>query len=468
MPYRDLREYLARLKAAGKLRHVARPVDKDWELVAVTRRVFERFPDERRPALEFDVQGFDIPVVVGVLGASREIYALALETTVDQIADRWTRAQSQPVPPVLVADGPVHENVLTGEAVDVTRFPHPVWTVGQDPGPYLTAPCIVSKDPDTGQRNVGTYRLQVKGRDKLGMNVSGPVKGMWSHMEKNERAGRDTPCAIVLGGDPTIGLTAVSPVPMGLDEYAVAGGLRGEPVELVRCRTVDLEVPATAEIVLEGEVLGGVREPEGPFGDYTGYVDLEGSDHVVMVRCVTFRQQPIYHAFFSQMPPSESSTIRGTGREGVILRHLRGLSLPVKTVHLLHAGGAAAYLAIAITKQHDAQPQQVMWAAWAVEPTLGKLTVIVDDDIDVRDPFQINWALSWRVQPARDVYVFRDTRPVGLDPSLPPEAKGVRTNLLASKVGIDATKKHAYPGSSLPPREHLAQVDAAWPEYGLE
>jgi UbiD family decarboxylase len=344
-----------------------------------------------------------------------------------------------------------------------------VWTVDADPAPFLTAPCILSVDPETGARNVGTYRCQIKGPDRLGMLIGLPSRGMWPHVEQNDRRDRPTPCAIVLGPDPAVALTAVSPLPLGLDELAVAGALRGEPLPLVRCRTNDLLVPANAEIVVEAEVLPNTREAEGPFGDYTGYVDPERVAHVAVVTAITHRRDPIYHAFFSQAPPSESSVIRGTGREGMLLAQLVGhLRLPVTDVHLLHAGGAAAILAIAIKKQHPYQPQQVMWAAWGADPSLGKLTIVVDDDVDIRNEFELFWALSWTVQPERDTYLWSGTTPVALDPSQLSAPLGRGLPGLSSKLGLDATRKHAYPPRSGAPAAHLARVDAQWAEYGLD
>ncbi len=470
MAYRDLRHYLAALDAAGKLRRIRRPVDPDWELAAVVRRVFERYPDATRPALLFEQVGDGaMPVVVGILGASRSIYALAMETSVADIAAKWVRAQAAPLPPREVAAGLCQEVVLTGEAIDLRRLPAGTWTVEADPGPYLTAPCVVSVDPETGERNVGTYRCQIKGPDRLGMLIGLPSRGMWPHVARNDRLDRPTPCAVVLGPDPAVALTSVSSLPQGMDELAVAGAIRGEPVPLVRCHTQDLLVPANAEIVLEAEVLPNTREAEGPFGDYTGYVDPERQSHVAVVTAITHRRDPIYHAFFSQAPPSESSVIRGTGREGALLGQLVGhLRLPVTDLHLLHAGGAAAILAIAIKKQHPYQPRQVMWAAWAADPLLGKITVVVDDDVDVRDEFQLFWAMSWTVQPERDTVVFQGTPALPLDPSQASASPSGGFTTLSSKLGIDATRKHPYLPRSGAPAAHLAQVDARWAEYGLD
>lgn len=470
MAYEDLREYLAVLERAGKLHRVRKTVDPGWEVAALARVVFQKIPDKKRPALFFDqVKGFSVPIVGGVLGASREIYALALETSVDGIAEKWANAQSHPVRPEILSRGPCQENILQGGQVDVFKFPVPVWTVGHDPGQYLTAPFIVSKDPETGIPNVGTYRVQLKEKNKLGCMVNF-IQHLRRHVDMNNNLGRPTPVAIVMGTDPTVGLTSVSKLPYGVSEFAVAGGLRGEPLKLVKCVTSDLEVPATAEIVIEGEIPPNYLEHEGPFGEYTGYMGPDGGAYVVNVKCITHRHNPILQVFFSQMPPSESSVIRGFGREAAIFKHLaEDHQLPVEDVRLKESGGSAAYLAISIKKEYPGQAQEAAWAAWSLDPTFGKFTVVVDSDINIRDDFALDWALSFRVQPARDCYIIPDTPSVRLDPSTAPadEPQLTRRRQTASKLFIDATMKHTYPPLALPPREHLEKVAATLEDYGL-
>ena len=468
MAYRDLREYLAALEEAGRLHHVRTEVDKDWEIAAVSRLAFLDVPEEERPALMFDkVRGYTMPVCVGVLGASRWVYAQALQTTPEEIPAKWTHAQNHPVPPRYLDTGPVHDEIKRGEAADLRQLPVPIWTRGRDPGPYLTAPCVVTRDPETGIQNLGTYRCQIKGPRKIGMWVNF-LQHARQHIEPSRVAGRRVPVSIVLGPDPAVGLCSVSRIVYGADELAVAGALRGAPLDVVRCVTNDLLVPATAEIVIEGEILPDL-EREGPFGEYTGYMGPVADSYVVEVSAITHRRDPIFQAFLSQMPPSESSCIRGWGRECAILTHLKDLRLPVKDVHLLHAGGAAAYLAISMRPQYPGHAQQVMWAAWAVDPALGKITVVVDDDIDVRDPFMLNWALSWRVQPHQDVVIIPHTPAVRLDPSQAPEdvPQLDPSRRLSAKIGIDATKKHRYPPASVPPDDDLARARARWADYGF-
>ena len=468
--YADLREYLQVLEQNGKLKRISRPVDKDWEISAVARVNFQSVPEEQRCALLFEnVKGFDIPVVLGVLGSSRAIYALALRVpSIDAIPDAWTRALHNPIAPEIVGSAPVHEEVHLGEAASLDTLPVPTWTVGYDPGPYLTAPLVITRDPETGIQNIGTYRCQVKGPRKIGISMLNVQDGR-KHVLKHNQRDLPTPVCVALGTDPSIGLCSVSRIPYGTDEMGVAGALRGEPVPVVKAKTVDLMVPANAEIVIEGFIRKNETEREGPFGEYTGYIGAALDSFVLDVTAITRRHKPIYQAFLSEMPPSESSCIRGFGREAAIRRNLLDLKLPVRDVHLLHASGAGGYLVISIKKEYPGQAQQVMFGAWAVDPTLGKFTVVVDDDIDVRDAFMVNWALSFRVQPHKDILIAPNTAALRLDPSqaaedVPPQDP---SRLTSSKIGIDATKKHKFPPTSLPPAEHLQRVRAEWKEYGF-
>ncbi|MGH7832444.1 MAG: UbiD family decarboxylase [Candidatus Binatia bacterium] len=472
MPYRDLREYLGVLEKHGKLRRIQKEVDKDWEIAAVCRQLFLKIPPAQRPALMFEkISGFTIPLVAGVLGASREIYAIGLETdSIEGINRKWDEALEKPIPPRIVKGGPCKENVLLGDKIDLGRLPTPVWTVGEDPAPFFTSPYVITKDPETGVRNVGTYRMQVKASNKTGFLIGRVQDAAW-HLRKNDEQNKPTPVAVVIGADPSIGYVSVSKVSESLDEFAVAGGLRGEPVDLVPCETVPLEVPATAEIVLEGEIPPGVRELEGPFGEYTGYLGPAGQQPIFIIKCMTFRNNPIYQAFISQRPPSESSCIRGVGREWPVFKHLKYvLNMPVKDVRLKEAGGSGAYIVVSMKKQFEGQVKQVMYGLWSLRTGFGKITIVVDDDIDIWDDFAVDWALSWRVRPDKDVYIERDVQSVGLDPSQAPPSVPQHhpSRAVGSRIAIDATRKHEYPPIALPPKEHLDLVASRWKEYRIE
>ena len=472
MAYKDLREYVSTLEKHGKLKRISKEVDKDWEIAAVCRQLFKKIPPNKRPALVFEnVKGFDMPVVAGVLGASREIYALGLQTeTVEGINRKWDHALEHPIAPRMVKTAPCKENILHDKDVDITKLPVPTWTVGEDPAPFFTSPYLITKDPETGVRNIGTYRMQVKGPNKTGLLI-GVRQDAALHIRKNNAQNKPTPMAVVIGADPSIGYVSVSKMSEVLDEFAVAGALRGEPVDLVPCETVPLEVPASAEIVLEGEIPANAVEPEGPFGEYTVYMGPAGNEPFFNIKCMTFRNKPLYQAFISQMPPSESSCIRGIGREWPLFKHLRDtLHIPIKDLRLKEAGGSGAYLVISLKKQFIGQVRQLMYGAWSLRTGFGKITVVVDDDIDVWDDFAVDWAMSWRVRPDKDIYIERDVQAVGLDPSQAPAGviQHDPSRNIGTRVGIDATRKHAYPAVSLPPKEHLDLVASRWKDYGIE
>jgi UbiD family decarboxylase len=469
MPYTDLREFLNKLESTGRLHRITKPVDKDWEIAAVAKVAFETIPEPRRPALLFErVTGFNMPVVLGALGASRAIYCMALECELKDLHQKWGDAERHPLAPVRALKGPVQEKVFRDDQVNLLKLPIPTWTVGQDPAPYVTSGYVITTDPDSGIRNVGTYRVQLKGARKLGLFIN-YLQGGREHVEKNIKRGRPTPVAIVIGAEPVTGLVSVTRLPQDVDEFAVAGALRGVPLELVRCVTSDLEVPAAAEIAIEGTIATELEE-EGPFGEYTGYMGPRSMSYKVDIQCVTHREKPIFQAFSSQMPPSESSCIRSIGRESALQKHLvEDLGLPVRDVHLFEASGAAAYLVISIKKSHPVQPRTAMFGAWSFAPQFGKLTVVVDDDIDIRDPNLVNWALSFRVQPDKDAFIMSGTAAVQLDPSQAREdvLQQDPTRRVSSKIGIDATRKHAYPAVAVPPQEHLERVRSDWRSYGF-
>jgi UbiD family decarboxylase len=472
MAYADLREYVDALEEKGKLKRVKKEVDKDWELAAVCRQLFKKIPPQKRPALVFEnVKGFSIPVVAGVLGASREVYAIGLQTdSVEGINRKWDHALGHPIPPRMVKEAPCKENILHGKDVDITKLPIPIWTVGQDPGPFFTSPYVITKDPETGVRNVGTYRMEVKGPNKTGFLIGKHQDASW-HLRKNNALNKPTPVAVVIGADPSIGYVSVSKMSEALDELAVAGALRGAPVDLVPCETVPLEVPATAEIVLEGEIPPNALEHEGPFGEYTGYMGPAGNEPFFNIKCMTFRDKPLYQAFISQMPPSESSCIRGVGREWPLFKHLKDtLHIPIKDLRLKEAGGSGAYLVISLRKQFEGQVKQLMYGAWSLRTGFGKITVVVDDDVDVWDDFAVDWALSWHVRPDRDIHIETNVQAVGLDPSQAPASVPQHhpSRYIGTRVAIDATRKHEYPALSLPPKEHLDIVASRWKEYGIE
>jgi 4-hydroxy-3-polyprenylbenzoate decarboxylase len=470
MAYADLQQFLAILQRNGKLHWIEKQVDPSWEVAAVTRSVFERYGWEDRPALGFQRVGdSQIPLVVGVCGGSPSIYATALNSTIDNVATIWEEAQKHPIAPILADTGVCKELIFTGSKVDLGSLPQVVWTPTLDPGPYITAGLVITKDFMTGSRNVGTYRLQMKGAQRLGIYV-GNSQHAARHIRQYESQKREMPVAIAIGMDPAVVLTSISKFPYGTDEFSIAGGLRREALPLVRCETVDLEVPANSEIVIEGFIRWEHRESEGPFGEFSGYMSPGGQAPIIDVTCLTRRRTPVFQAFLSQMPPSESSCIRSLSRSAALYHHLRNvLGQPVKDVHFTESGGSSSMLVISMKKEYDEQVKEIAFGAWSLMNKEGKFTVIVDDDINVRNPFQVEWAMSFHAQPARDFLTIDGLAPSGIDPStassdVPQHDKRRRTG---SKIIIDATRKHSYPPAARIPKTHMDAVIQNWASYGF-
>jgi UbiD family decarboxylase len=470
MPYESLRPYLDTLEQQGLIKWIDKEVDKDWEISAIGRMIFRGMSEEHRYGFGFrNIKGYpDGRVVSGVIASSTKMMSVALECdpTPAAIHARTIRGLSDPIEPIIVNGGPCKEVIHKGADVDLGKLPIPTWTPIKDAAPYLT-PLWVTKDPDNGMRNVGIRRGQVKGRDRTGILFGAPDRGGAIHHAKWKARGRAMPAACYLGADPVHYL--VAPGRYGVDEIAIVGGIREQAVEMVRCETVDLEVPATAEIVIEGEIPTDYLEKEGPFGEFTGFMAGGRNCPVFNIKCITHRENPILLGIISQFPPSESSMIKRNLLEANLLKHLtQTLRIPgIVDLHALESGGCTAMLWVSLQKIYTGHVDQV---AMAVLGYFGmsyyKWIIIADADDDIRDPFMREWILSWRVNPARDMRVLPNTAAIELDPSgHPPEE--IPTEDLGSKVIIDATRRWQYPPLSLPPREHLAKVVAQWTDYGL-
>jgi len=477
--YRDLRQYIDALEASGKLVRLKREINKDTELHPLVRWQFRGLPEDERKAFLFenvtDVKGrkYNSPVLVASHAASRDVYALAMMCKPEEIMKKWEEAELHPIEPKIVESGPVQEEIHMGSSLlehgGLEEFPIPISTPGFDNAPYITAGNWVTKDPDTGIRNVGNYRGMVKSRTKLGCQSHLP-KHLRIHREKCKKKGIPVmPAAVVVGASPNIGLTAVTRIPYGVDEYAIAGGIAGRPVELVKCKTVDIEVPATAEIVIEGEIPTDYLEREGPFGEFTGYMAVGIAGVFLDVTCITHRRKPIWNAFISQFPPSESSTIREPGLAATyykLLKHDLGLYNLID-VASHRESGSAMFIAISLEAPSHGDVWKALNGAAALEPRSGKLIVVVDSDIDVRDIDSVIWAMCFRMQPIRDIRVTPGKIP-DLDPSTnPPEARKELGQHYGSVILIDATRKWDYPPTALPGREFMEQARKIWEEEGL-
>lgn len=484
MPFQSLRDYLDHLKSQGQIFVIDRPINKDTELMPLVRCQYRGLDESQRKPFLFNHvtdaknRSYDSQVLVGALGASKQIYAMAMGCRVEEIKEKWNYAIVHPIEPKFLknVEAPVHEEVLEGDAVQrvgLDKFPIPISTPGFDPAPFVTCVNWVTKDVDTGIPNIGNYRAMVKGRDKLGMML-GLTQHVGIHWSKQKEKGGPLEAAIIIGGPPAVNFAAVAKVPYGLNEYAVAGGLMGRAVELVPCKTVNLEVPAQAEIVLEGEITTTEMEPEGPFGEFSGFVGDRGLRPHFKIKCITHRRRPIFQAFISQFPPSESTKIRGIANEAAYYDALRNkCNCPFVLDVVFPEMGASgqSLVVVKIKKRLHADPWQALRAAASLDAGFGKIFIAVDEDVDANDFEAIMWALCWRMQPHRDMEVIQARASV-LDPSTaPPEIPeherfypGVKGN---SAVLIDATRKWNYPPVSLPKKEYMERALEIWKEEGL-
>lgn len=482
--HRNLREYLEALERHGQLIRVGRPVNKDTELHPLVRLQYRGLPEEQRKAFLFervvDSRGrsYDIPVAVACVAGSRSIYALGLKCRPEEISQRWIEAYARPIQPVVVDKGPVQEVTLEGKQLDqqgLDLLPIPISTPGFDNAPYTSASQWVTRDPRTPVFNMGVYRGQLKSPKRLGCHVITPHHGLRLHWQRHRQMGiREMPAAVVIGSPPHLTYTAVASVPADVSEYDISGGLAGEPVELVRCRTVDLLVPAEAEIVIEGVIPTDVLEMEGPFGEYPGYMARRGLTFFLEVTCVTHRRNAVYEAMLSQMPPSESSKIRQLTREAAVQRTVEeelGFRGRLRGAHFLESAGSFGICIVSFKKDNPEEPMRILEAVQK-KRLVSKLAVVVDEDIDPRDPDAVLWAMAYRMQPHRDVRVAAGAA-TALDPSiLPPwaEKDALTSEKLegeASVLLVDATRKWPYPPLSLPKREFMENAIALWRELGL-
>ncbi len=478
-PYDDLRDYLSELDRRGLLTRVSATVNKDTELVPLVRLQFRGLPEPDRRAFLFDQitdgrgRSFDATVAIATFAANRDVYTAAVGVDhLDEVGAVWQRALSKPIEPVTVDTGPCKDVVITEPGELDARggadaFPHPISTPGFDPAPFITAGAWISKDPEDGTYNAGVYRGMIKAPRRIGLQMDTPSQHIAIQLRKAKKLGVKLEAAIVIGAVPAVALSSVQKVAYGVSELGIAGGLMGRPLEVVQCETVDLQVPATAELVIEGVVDPNALEPEGPFGEASGFMGPGTISPWLEVTAITHRKRPVVQAFISEFPPSESTLMRKIGFENVYRRFLRescNLS-SVQDVCFYEMATCNMMFAIRMRDPSPGQAWQALYAAAGYEPSMGKIIVAVDDDIEPEDLESLVWALAFRTQPRQDVRIL-DSRLARLDPSLPADpAEPVRAD--ASAMLIDATRAHPYPPTSLPAPEYMEVAQRLWGELDL-
>jgi UbiD family decarboxylase len=427
VPFNDLREFLKFLEEHGELLKTKKPVDVKFEISSYIRKT----SDQRGPALFFEnVKNFDMPVVGGIF-ATRERAFLALETSSQDYVHKFQNALDHLLAPKLVSNAPCKDVIYTGNDVDLTRLPIPIFSE-KDPAPFITLGLSISRDPKSGGKNTSIYRLQLKGRNRLGIMAQHLVR----QLVEAESLGKGLPIAIAIGTDPVIPLATQWMAPYGTDEMALAGALRGQPVEVVKAETVDLEVPATAEIVIEGNVLPNIRDQEGPFGEVSGYYTPANPKPLIEVSAITHRKNPIYQAALTGMPTTENHILKQLPLEATFYWMLKKEFPGVTAVHFPAAGTVGMISVIAMKQAYECEARNVI--ATMFGSRRNKITIVVDDDVDIYDMEKVLWAIATRTQADEDIVIFPRLVATAMDPS-------VRKFRVGSSLGIDATKPFGQP-----------------------
>jgi UbiD family decarboxylase len=475
--YPDLHDHLKTLEKEGLLVTVDRAIDKDTEMHPLVRWQFRGgIAEKDRKAFLFnnvtDAKGkrYSIPVAVGVLASNREIYSIGMACALDQIEATWNRAVAHPIPPRVVETAPCQEIVITGKALDkpgqgLDGIPIPISTPGWDVSPYTTLSQYITKDPDTGIQNMGIYRGQVKAPRRLGMNPSLELRpGIYAHWEKAKAKGKKLPAAVILGCPPCIAYTSAQKLPETVDELTVAGGLVGAPINVVKAKTVDLLIPAEAEIVIEGLIHTDELEPEAPFGESHGHVNLQEYNAFMEVTAITRRRDAVLTSIVSQVTPSESSLMKRVALEPMMLQHLTA-TLGIKGVkkvsmHEPLTNLRKVLVLVVDRKLPTTEIWRAMYGAAALHRAAGKYIIAVNDDIDPDNADALLWAMSYRANPLLDMHILphRD------------QGHGPRSHRNGGEDGsvlIDATLKEPYPPVSLPKRPYMERAKKIWEELGL-
>lgn len=481
MAYSDLRDFISKLESEGELVRIKCPVSPELEITEITDRVVK----SGGPAILFEsVLGSDVPVLINQFGTMRRIaMALGVESidTIAEEIDSLLRAQPptgfvdkfKMVPklarlasalPKSVKSAPCQEVVRQGADASLDFLPILKCWPG-DGGRFITLPMVFTKDPETGRRNVGMYRMHVYDERTTGMHWHVHKVGA-RHYAEYEKLGQRMEVAVALGGDPAITYAATTPLPEDFDEMVFAGFLRKEPVKLVRCKTIDQEVPADAEIVLEGYVDPYERRREGPFGDHTGYYSPAEDYPVFHITCITHRRDPIYPATVVGKPPMEDCFL-AKATERIFLPLLRAQLPEIVDINLPIEGVFHNLAFVSIRKRYPMQARRVMHALWGLgQMMFTKIIVILDEDVNVQDTSEVLWRIGSNVDPKRDI-VFSEGPVDALDHAAP-------QSLWGSKMGIDATKKLPEEGHPRQWPDEISmdpavkeRIDAIWGELGI-
>ena len=430
MAFQDFRDFLDVLRKHGELIDIDRPVAPHLEVAKALRKSAAI----GGPACLFKNNGTRFPLVAGVYN-SRVKALIALGATEETVVDRILTGLAKRIPPVMVKDAPVHENVLTGDAIDLSALPVPKYGP-DDGGPYITPGIVVSQDPETGVPDIGHYRFEIIDKQTMSFNPL-PMHRLGKNIAKARAMGHTTfRAALVIGVDPMLAYTSPIQVPDDTNDFEVAGGLRGAPVELVRAKVVELDVPARAEFVIEFEADLTKEVMEGPLGEYTGYYGHAGPNPVARVLAITHRNDACFQGLLTGVPPTENHILKQLPYEVSFLAMMRQQFPTIEKVAVPSSGGVSFRIIMAMKQRFAGEARSAMLAAIAsnLRP---KTVIVVDPDIDVHSSEQVEWALAFRMQPARDAIIVEGLPSGPLDPSSDESVKPDRR--IGSAIGIDAT-----------------------------
>jgi len=488
MKYKDLRDFISKLEELGELKRITVEVDPYLEMTEICDRVLR----DKGPALLFEnPTGYSTPVLANLFGTPKRVALGMGQKDVNALAGvgEVLAALKEPEPPAGMKDAwdklPIYKQVLNmapklvkkpacqqvvieGDDVDLSAFPIQTCWPG-DAGPLITWPLVISKGPTAKRQNLGIYRQQVIARNKVIMRWLAHRGGALDFKDWQEKnPGEPFPIAVALGADPATILAAVTPVPDSLSEYAFAGLLRGSKTEVSNCITHDLQVPASAEIVLEGYIYPDEMADEGPFGDHTGYYNEVERFPVFTIERITHRKEPIYHSTYTGKPPDEPAVL-GVSLNEVFVPILKKQFTEIVDFYLPPEGCSYRMAIVSIKKQYPGHAKRIMFGIWSYlrQFMYTKFIVVTDEDVDVRDWESVIWAITTRVDPTRDTTLIDNTPIDYLDFASPVSGLG-------SKMGIDATNK--WPGETsrewgepiVMEAQIKQKVDALWASLGID
>jgi 4-hydroxy-3-polyprenylbenzoate decarboxylase len=476
MAYKDLRDFIETLRLEGQLAEVSAEVDWRYEIGGIVRKNLDR----KGPALLFkNIKEYHTPLFTcGTSTYSRLALALGLppHQSLEGIISYFRERIKSPIKARKITSGPCQENTLKGDKVDVLKFPVPLWQE-RDGSRYVgTWHGVITKDPETGWTNAGMYRVMVHDRKTLGILIARD-QHIGLHYGKYRKMNRPMPVAIVIGMDPVLPLVFLTPLPVQMDEYDFAGGLRGEAVELVKCETIDLEIPASAEIVIEGEIPPEERKGEGPFGEWLGHYGGKAKPRPVLnVHCITYRNNPILRGALEGKPVNEDHICACVVLSALahnFLTETLGIT-GIRGVHFPAVSGGWGMAIVSLNQRYPAHSRTVAHALLGCKMgAILKNVIIVDDDIDPFNLDEVWWAMVSRLQASRGITVLQRGKGAFMDPSQLPELQGFADTLMIEAVKPYEWKPRTewgnkrFPPTAYPSQDVMDKVEKRWKELGI-